>query len=201
VIPGAAATVQAATTFGLASAVGVATTFARGDHTHGSVARELPAAGTVGQYLAKNTATDFDVGWLTNPHARVRRSTTQSIPNAAATAMTFDTQDTNVGALWAAGNPTRLTAPRTGFYAIGVYASWAANATGVRTIQLRSNGSVDNATDGRLNFGGTYGINQTMATMMQLNANDYMEMMMFQDSGAALNVSVNCVFWMTYLSP
>jgi hypothetical protein len=78
--------------------------------------------------------------------------------------------------------PTRLTVPAVGKYAFHASYGFAANATGARSIALRVNASTLVA---RSVSGGSYG--DTYA-VIPLNAGDYVEVGLQQNSGAPLNV-------------
>lgn len=125
--------------------------------------------------------------------ARVRNSATQSITSAVNTALTFDTEDIDTDAFHDnVTNPSRLTVPAglAGTYHIS--AGWlsAPNATGTRDIMIRVNGvtvirtgrsTVNNAANGSF---------VNCETMYTLAVGDYVEAVVAQDSGGALN-SVN----------
>lgn len=132
-----------------------------------------------------------------NPvRARVFRSTNQSIATSTVTAITFDTVRVNNSgytggaAPWVVGSATRLTVPTggAGFYAIGAGVLWA-SATGGnrRLVQLRINGTTVIAADEKTS--GSYFPTHAFATRYQLADASYVELLVFQDSGAALNVT------------
>lgn len=125
---------------------------------------------------------------LTSPSAaRVTHSTTQSIANSTFQALTFDTETFDTDTMHSAGtNPTRLTAITAGKYVVTACAAFASNATGARIAALRLNGSQLNQQ--RIPAVNGYETMIVLSDIYNLAANDYVEVFVFQDSGAALNV-------------
>jgi hypothetical protein len=120
--------------------------------------------------------------------ARVRRSTAQSIPNASfSTALIFDQELTDDGGMFDVGQPTRLTAPADGWYSLVATLNYAANATGTRYVWFRINGVdiIDSVNSDAASAGPTI---LNLSTQTYLSADDYVEIIAYQDSGAALNV-------------
>lgn len=120
------------------------------------------------------------------------KSGTQSIPNATYTALTFDTESVNVGVAHSTvTNPTRFTAPSAGDYRIVGTCSFVANNTGQRIIKFQKNGTTDVPAGGTATAAqsATYGAAIAAPTVIiTLALNDYIEALVYQDSGAALNV-------------
>ena len=128
---------------------------------------------------------------LLNGFARAKgfHSTTQSLTTATVTAITFDSEDYDIGAMHNPGvNPTRFTVPAgaAGLYTIIAKVSYAANATGVRVARLRKNGS-DIST--QVTHAATAGATQVVMVCddLVLAVADYIEVYGFQDSGGNLN--------------
>ena len=124
---------------------------------------------------------------------RAYRNATQSITSAVETAVSYDTEDFDVGGMHdPAVNPTRFTIPVVGAggcYVIHAHAVFAANATGIREIRIKKNGATDvaihlnsvaSAADGHY-ISVTAFINAPVAT-------DYFEARVRQVSGGNLNV-------------
>lgn len=120
--------------------------------------------------------------------ARVFHNATQSITTATLTALAFNSErfDTNVIHDNSTNN-SRLTCKTAGVYLIVGHCDFASNATGYRAVVPRLNattylgGVYANAitgTDVRLNF----------STVYPMAVNDYVEFMVYQTSGGALNV-------------
>jgi len=87
--------------------------------------------------------------------------------------------------MWVVGTPTRLTCVTAGVYAISGHLQWATVATGVRGIGIYLNGATFVATDSEA---GSAASNwQSIATIFPLVVGDYLQLMGYQSSGAALN--------------
>ena len=155
----------------------------------------VPAGGTDGQVLTKQSATDGDVAWETPTgggsaameptYAASRQCTTAlSIPSGgAATVIPFDTEVYNEGIPWEpASNLFRI--PVDGYYQISAVITYAVNATGARAgyIVLNSAGVVqayespDTDRDASVVIAGT----------VKCKAGEYITIRTYQNSGAAL---------------
>ena len=125
------------------------------------------------------------------PCARVTRSAAKSINDSSDTAIDFDQQRFMTDAIHSvSSNNTRLTVPYTGRYYIGASIEWAANATGVRRMLIKLNGSTIIAgllTDGSAADNGF----MTISTFFALSKSNYVELYVRQDSGGALNVNAS----------
>jgi hypothetical protein len=130
---------------------------------------------------------------LNPPMAMLYQTTAQPIPNAAFTAITWDTEvvDTHNGHDLVT-NPSRYTAPVAGWYHVEGQVSWAPNATGRRIVSFFVNGaelgylrgeSVPTATAASSAASDSSG-------KVFLNVGDYIEVRAFQSSTAALNTAV-----------
>jgi hypothetical protein len=130
-------------------------------------------------------------------HATVSNSTTQSIPNSTYTAVSFDSEQTDVGGFFAPGTPTRFTVPAgaSGVYQVGGYLAFAGNASGTRLVVIRTNGSGWMSADRDSPTSVDHQMNVT--AMMYLNAGDYVELIAYQTSGGALNINQWSRFWIT----
>lgn len=73
--------------------------------------------------------------------ARITRSTTQSITVNTDTAISFDTEVIDDSSFWAAGNPTRFTAPSAGWYSLAGTVKWPANTGLGRQVWWRTSNS------------------------------------------------------------
>lgn len=138
-------------------------------------------------YVRDNTS------WLATdkPHARVYNTAGGGITDSTDTALTFTTARVNVQTMWSVGAPTRLTVPTGmgGFYLIGGHNQWAANATGTRALAVKLNNSKFIA---RSLVGGQNVLQeQSITTAYQLAAGDYVELIVYQSSGGALNVNAS----------
>jgi hypothetical protein len=134
--------------------------------------------------------------------ARVRNSAALAINNNSTTVMTFDTERWDEGGFFAPGTPGRLTAPEAGHYLIGSHAAFAANATGTRELLIRLNGGSSLAIAPGTGSASREG-RMSVVTEYELAAGDYIESLVFQDSGGVLNVVATSAyspeFWIVRL--
>ena len=86
-------------------------------------------------------------------------------------------------------NNNRLTCRYAGIYQITGIAEFAANATGLRQLTIRHQGTTDLAANATLTLGAGIGTNVTVTTLCQLAVNEYVELGALQTSGGALNVN------------
>jgi hypothetical protein len=124
---------------------------------------------------------------------RAHATVAQALVNNTLTAITFGGVSIDRGSWWSAGSPARLTCPTggDGVYAIVGQVSFAANATGSRQAFIRTNGATIQSRSIQVSAGATYG--SAVLTSVQpiiLSATDYVELMVLQDSGGALNTDV-----------
>ena len=128
-------------------------------------------------------------------------TTTQSIPNNTLTYLSFvDEKFDTDGYHDNSTNPSRLTVPTTGYYAIGGTVSFASNATGYRSFGIHKDGNT--APNGAIGEGFTVnavnGVSTTgsFSGVVQVNAGSYFEIAVVQNSGGALNVEgIGTNFW------
>jgi len=120
------------------------------------------------------------------PGARIYSNANQSIPNNALTALTFSTVTFDQAEFWAIANPSRLTIASPGVYWISGLVRFAVNATNERAISIRLNGlttlktfsnQASAASEPRISVDELY----------PLVAGDYVEIIVYQNSGGALN--------------
>jgi hypothetical protein len=124
---------------------------------------------------------------VTGNSVRAYRSTTQSISNDTPTAISFDSERWDTNALHDnSTNPTRLKAPVAGTYSIAAHVQFADNATGVRQLAVFVNGSVMWATTEAAAKSTNNWL--SLSTIIQLAANDYIEVYVYQNSGGSLNI-------------
>lgn len=127
------------------------------------------------------------------PRCRVRwAGAAQSLTTAVTTALTFDTETYDVGACHDnAVNNTRITCPAggAGLWAFTAGAEIAANATGRRELSLRINNTTFIVTD-RVPPTAADASRLQVATEYRMAVGDYIEAVVFQNSGVALTVTV-----------
>jgi hypothetical protein len=127
--------------------------------------------------------------------AWVYASAAQSIPNTTLTALLFDTESYDIGGMHSAvSNTSRLVVPAggAGRWLPGAFVTFAASAVGSRSIILRGNGAVQIAQ-------ATIQANTVAAALTAffistpapvfLADGDYIEVLVTQDSGGALNAN------------
>lgn len=133
--------------------------------------------------------------------ARLRRTINQSIPNNTDTAIIFnstqiETIDTMVDLILF---NTRITAPAPGYYLAGCNIRWVTNATGFRSATVRLNGSTP-ITAERLDPTATQSTDIETTTLYQMNTGDYIELIVYQNSGGNLDVlgtsDYSAVLWL-----
>lgn len=127
------------------------------------------------------------------PHAVLRRATTQSIPNAnnSFDAIQFDTEDRdNDSAHSTVTNTSRFTAVTAGWYMVTGSVSWVGSSGGRRGSRWAINGTPVPGTEIMTPPAGNTSMGTpAVSTDVFLNVGDFLELFVFQDSGAALNVS------------
>lgn len=160
------------------------------------LAAPVPANGVAGVDISAafwNAQVRDAVTYLLGPPLfKGTTSVAVSIPNGAFTplALNTNTVDTYSGHSTVT-NPSRYVAQVTSWYWVFTGAQWASNATGVRDAELAVNG-VALAETAQAGFNAGAGATSTCGaypTPVFLNVGDYVEFWVFQNSGAALNVS------------
>ena len=121
---------------------------------------------------------------------RVERSTNQSIPNDTWTALSFDAIITEekpaTTSQWSSGSPTRLICRLPGYYLVNAHVRFAANATGIRGINLLKNGTIGLTSIKSVGFTGSDPV-ILCNVIVKLDTGDYVETQVYQNSGAALD--------------
>lgn len=127
---------------------------------------------------------------------RVRRTAAKSIAHATGTFLDFDAEryDTH-GFHDNATNNTRLTVPagEGGYYLVTAHVVWAVSTGGMqRSVELwhtlAGGGSTVKA---YVTQGPTVTVRQSISTVLELAAGDYVRTLVYQDSGGNLNVNVD----------
>jgi hypothetical protein len=130
------------------------------------------------------------------PTVRVYHNATQSITTATETALAFNTErwdqagnaaDTQHDTVT---NNSRLTCRYAGVYLVTAYAAFVGNATGQRYLTVRINATASQF-NGIMQQPGnaTYGNELQVSSLVSLAVNDYVQAIVYQDSGIGLNVS------------
>lgn len=152
-------------------------------------------------HIAK-TAAD-DVHGLAFKGAMAKLSATQSIPNATVTVISWGATEYDTSGFWSAASPTRLTVP-SGVSKVRVKGSTSfASITDdtPRYVSFRKNGTGSFAGNAQLYFRNVsdfgYRLSRAVAETAVLNvaAGDYFEMVVSQNSSAALDFLNDSFAW------
>jgi len=114
----------------------------------------------------------------------------QSISNNTNTGINFNNEVYDVGSMHDnAVNNNRITIPANGagLYSFSAQVTFEASLTGRREVSIYKNGAVL-ATSRLINNAGGFQAVLNVAVQDQSSANDYYEVIVFQDTGGALNV-------------
>lgn len=131
--------------------------------------------------------------------ARAYNSAAISVADSSLQALTFDTERFDYDAMHSTvSNTGRLTCVTPGVYVVSGYVKWAADATGVRKVALRfhdDSGASDIYIAGELDASPGSGddCEQNVSTVWAMEVDDYFELVVYQDSGGALNATA-CEF-------
>jgi hypothetical protein len=132
-----------------------------------------------------------DITFLANPpKARVYNSANISIPDVTDTALTFNSERFDTDTMHSTvSNTGRITFTTAGTYLVGATVEFAANATGRRHLHLRVNGSTYIAGERAPSATAADTALLSVATLYAFSAADYVEVVVYQNSTAALNVT------------
>lgn len=157
------------------------------------LAKPVPANGVAGVDVTAafwNAQVRDAVTYLLGPPlCKATTSVAVSIPNGAFTplALNTNTVDTYSGHSTVTNN-SRYVAQISAWYWVSGGAQWASNATGIRDGEFAVNGvALAETADARLSIGAGTSTSMGIPGPVFLNAGDYVELWIFQNSGAALN--------------
>lgn len=124
------------------------------------------------------------------PGCRVYNSTALSIANVTVVALTFDSERYDVGGLHSTSTNTgRITIVTAGKYLVSAAVRWATFAGNtVRAVSIQLNGTTVIGEDVSFSAGES---GTCIATVYALAAADYLEVVVYQDTGGALNVAAS----------
>lgn len=129
------------------------------------------------------------------PRFELRQSSAQSIPNNTDTAINFNAEDMDTDPAGLGGHepgtPTQWICRYPGVYLLSGKATIGFNATGIRVVYLRIN-NID-VPGSAMTVSGTTAYDPAITTPPKkvfLNAGDFVELWIFQNSGVALNTFV-----------
>jgi hypothetical protein len=126
----------------------------------------------------------------TIPAVRTANSADESISDNTPTAVTFDTNVYDNSSMHSTTTDTsRLTAPVTGIYDIWGNIEWQVVSAGQRSVGVVVDGGAG-GTVAQVREQAPSGIapDQVVSTQVKLNAGDYVELVVFQNSGVPLSV-------------
>jgi hypothetical protein len=151
------------------------------------------AVGNDGETLVADSSTSTGLKWAKSSNfvgCTVYDSTTQSIANNTSTIVTFDSENFDTDGFHSTSTNTgRITIPTglAGKYLVTFSFLWAQNGTGIRTANIFKNGAnvygVGEQSGNASVFAGPNG-----AVIIDCAVGDYLELVVFQSSGGALNV-------------
>lgn len=127
--------------------------------------------------------------------ARVYRSTNQSVGSSSYPVnISFSATRWDTDTMWSSGSPTRLTVHTAGKYLATAGVEFAGSSAGTsRQLQLRVNAATIIAMSSHGPIG-TATINMNASAVWDFAINDYVEVIAYQDSGAAINVLTDAAF-------
>jgi len=151
------------------------------------------AVGSNYSTLTADSAASAGVSWTLPQVVRAIRTSNQSVANATDTAIQLNAADDfDTNSLHdISTNNTRLTASVAGYYHVIGEIKFATSTAGTqRYAKIRYNGSTVKAqsVDAQAPATGVTPVIQ-VSTLVDLSASDYVELMAYQDSGGALNVT------------
>lgn len=161
-------------------------------------------------------AVDDQIAWLAGdsgssnpkPMVLVRSSSgSQSIPNSVVTALNrFDNEQVDTASMWSFGSPSRITIPVLGRYLFGASCTFASNATGMRELSIRLNGGGGSPAYIAAQGHSIVGANDQRVSVVGfavLSPADYLEAVVWQSSGGALDVTTEYgrsqTFWCAWI--
>lgn len=118
------------------------------------------------------------------PFVHLDRTTTQSIPDNAYTAISWNSEANDNANMWSSG--TNITVTKAGIYSITASVSWPNSTTGSRTARILRNGTAINS-EKISPFNGSHWNNMQWIEPMAVG--DVITVDVLQNTGAALNVS------------
>lgn len=139
------------------------------------------------------------------PAARAYNSANIAISNATNTALTFDSERWDTDTIHSTSSNTgRLTATTAGKYLIVGQVRWPANVTGLRQVWIKLNATTDIAVKRKAQTENDL-LGMDVTTLYDLDATDYVELYVYQNSGGSLNVEASSAwspeFMMIRLGP
>jgi len=167
-----------------------------------------PVEGMI-SYLADVNRFDFWNGAAWQPvagtSAKVVRTGVQTITTGTVTPVQWQSTIYDPHSMWSGGNPERLTAPWTGWYAPSATVSWASSSNGFfRRLTLYLSGTVEDATSEQLdNAADTNPLRQNLACDgLKMTAGQFVEVRVTHDAGSDRTIEDTISnFKLAYLGP
>lgn len=120
---------------------------------------------------------------------RINRSTNQSIPNSTGTPISFTTVERDELDVYDAGDPTKIIVKHSGWYSISGHVKCADTSGGKRVVDIRINGTdyiISSSLEATV---GLPGPDVQDAIFYFLDTGDYIELIIWQNQGGAINVT------------
>lgn len=136
------------------------------------------------------TLSTFGPG-LPDDAVRLTNTLGETIPDNAATVLTFDVERFDTGGMFNPAAGDRITIPVTGTYLLHGQATFNINATGVRRLLLQVNGTNNVAISTELSMGAALGTQVIVSSIVRLVASDFVRLLAFQTSGGDLDVNTS----------
>ena len=168
---------------------------AKGDLVGGTGADTFArlAVGANGTVLTADSVETTGLKWVAPASAysgaSVYNSAYISLTNNTDTTLTFNTENYDTDSYHStSSNTSRLTVPSAGKYLITANVGFAANATGYRFAKIQKNGTTNVSSIGtNAAPNGTFDTHINNSVVVDAAASDYFEIIVFQNSGGALN--------------
>ena len=162
----------------------------------------MPYTGTPKTWTAGSVLTASDLNaelrdplitLLSTPRVAVSNSTGHSHTSGTSLLLTWDTEAYDTDNLHSTStNTSRITATTAGLYQITARQAFAANATGIRSLDVRKNAAGSSSGGTRIGYDSQTPVSGAVTSVcvicdVFLNAGDYLEAFGFQSSGGALS--------------
>lgn len=124
-----------------------------------------------------------------NPaRASLSLTAAETISNASATGVNWDTEDVDQGGLVDLGTQaTRITIVEAGFYHLFAFINWDSGSTGIRELRFDKNG-IGNVLSQQEVPAQSFGTGQVISWLGPLSAADFIEVIVFQTQGSDLDI-------------
>jgi len=120
--------------------------------------------------------------------ARLSLGAAVSIPDAAWTAVAWDTADLNEAGMWDLAAPGVITCLVDGLYQVTLNIKFTASAVGYRDAEIRLNGATILATAKEFSPSGAVAAGVSLGLVVSLAVGDTIEGLVYQNSGAGLDL-------------